>query len=418
MKTLSAILAFGIATAAAMPKKIMVIGDSQSEEYRFEIPFTAPDSNPIEANVMNWIELLSEHRPTEVTFGEYRRTLASYPDVRNGGYEYNWSIPGAFAETWLDVLNSSIFDDQEFLTSNINLRTQIPEMDAVVIFIGGNDVRRIYGPLTRGMPPAGWPGTLIDEVDEIVTEIRREQSDIPIIIGTFPDVGGTEKTQGDHPDKAKRDVASAIVNQANDDLRTYAAGEGIEVFDVAAFTTALIDPAPYRIGNIEFMPFGHPENKPRNLLTKDGFHPSTATQAVIANDIMTALNDSEGWGLTLFTDQEILTDLLGIDPTLDDDYLTWITGFSPTNTSMLADPDGDGLENLGEYALGNNPLTPDMPKVQSDLSFNYTIDQSRRDFVRTTARSSDNLSDWFLVFSDPPFVLPRPFVRLEFSLPN
>ncbi len=33
-------------TLAAAPQNILVLGDSLSEEYAFELPFSAPDSNP------------------------------------------------------------------------------------------------------------------------------------------------------------------------------------------------------------------------------------------------------------------------------------------------------------------------------------------------------------------------------------
>ena len=85
----------------AEPLKVMVIGDSLSEEYRFEVPFSAPDSDPADANTKNWIEILGELRAEEVSFGEYESDFGGWNDSRNGGYEYNWSIPGSETETWV-----------------------------------------------------------------------------------------------------------------------------------------------------------------------------------------------------------------------------------------------------------------------------------------------------------------------------
>ena len=48
MKILLALLLVG--TAIALPKKVLVVGDSMSEEYRVEIPFSAPASDLTDSN--------------------------------------------------------------------------------------------------------------------------------------------------------------------------------------------------------------------------------------------------------------------------------------------------------------------------------------------------------------------------------
>ncbi len=400
----------------AGPKKIMVIGDSQSEEYRFEIPFSAPESNPIESNTKNWIELLSEHRPDDVTFGEYKRNAFEWFDVRNAGYQYNWSIPGAFTATFLEVLNSSIFNDEEYFLSKLELLDQIDEVDAVVIFLGGNDIRTVYSKLHRDEPPAGWPQSLVDEMAEIIEIVQDEDSSVRIIVGDFPDVGGTEKTKLSHPDQRGRKIASQHVAHANQLLKQMLDTRNIPLFEVSRVTTDLLGDEPIRIGNVQFLPFGHPENPPRNLLCRDGFHPATSTQARIANMIVSALNDEAGWAVTPFTDQEILTAILGLDPTIDDDYLAWIGNFAVNNNSLLADLDGDGLENLGEYALNKNPLVPDMPQLIPDRTFDFTLAPLRKAYVKTTPAVSPDLEKWTPFDAPPPFTIPEPFFRLEFHL--
>lgn len=416
MKKLLAILSAVTLASHAAPQKIMVIGDSQSEEYRFEIPFSAPESDPFESNTKNWIELLSEHRPDSVTFGEYKRNAFEWADVRNAGYEYNWSIPGAFISTFLEVLNSSIFNDQEYLTSKIEILDQIDEVDAIVIFLGGNDIRTVYSKLHRDEPPAGWPQNIIAEMEELIEIIRDETPGIPIIVGDFPNVGGTEKTRLSHPDQRGQNIASEHVANANLLLKQMLEPKDIPLFEVSRVTTDLLDEAAIRIGNIEFLPFGHPENLPRYLLCRDGFHPATATQATIANMIVTALNEETSSNTTPFSDEEILTDILGLDPAADDDYLSWIANFPVPNNSLLADPDGDGLTNLGEYALDSSPLTSDAPRLESDLTFNFTTTPSRNDYVSTRASGSPDLKNWSPIPTAPPFTAPFPFLRLEFSL--
>jgi len=416
MKSLLALIMIVAPPLAAEPKKILVIGDSQSEEYRFEIPFSAPASDPFESNTKNWIELLAKHRPDEVDFGEYRRNAFSYPDVRNAGYEYNWSIPGALTDTWIEVLNSSLFNDQEYLSSKVALLDQIEGMDAIVIFLGGNDMNTVYSRLHRNEPPPNWPESVIDQMAEIIEIVQAEDPTIPIVVGNFPDVGGTEKRKLDFPDRKGRELASQYIANANALLKAMLDTKNMPVFEVTKVTTDLISEQPFRLGNVELFPFGHPENPPRNLLCRDGFHPSTSTQARLANMIMGALNEQPGWSLTPFSDQETLTTILGLDPTVDDDYLAWIAGFSVSNTSLVADPDGDGLDNLGEFALNLNPSLPDAPAPDQERIFNFTAEASRTNYVQTTPTISSNLENWTRFQSPPPFVLPAPFLRLEFSL--
>jgi hypothetical protein len=61
----------------AAARKILVLGDSQSEEYDYEVTFSAPASNPVEANIKNWIEILSARRSAQVSFGSYASTVGS-----------------------------------------------------------------------------------------------------------------------------------------------------------------------------------------------------------------------------------------------------------------------------------------------------------------------------------------------------
>jgi hypothetical protein len=73
----------------AAPLRVLAIGDSLTEEYAFELPFSAPDSNPFSANTENWPKILDGHRAVGFTMGSYQSSLLSYPDLRNGGYKYN-----------------------------------------------------------------------------------------------------------------------------------------------------------------------------------------------------------------------------------------------------------------------------------------------------------------------------------------
>ena len=108
----AALSALLISTASAAPFRLLAIGDSLTEEYRFEAPFSAPDSNPFVANTFNWVELLHEYREDGFTMGGYEPSLFNYADFRNAGYEYNYGVPGFTAERWEEILYAeySFFD--------------------------------------------------------------------------------------------------------------------------------------------------------------------------------------------------------------------------------------------------------------------------------------------------------------------
>src|SRR5688572_22219384 len=89
-----ALLACLTGMAGAAPLRVLAIGDSLTEEYAFELTFSAPASNPTNANARNWPELFRIFRGTEVSLGPYESTLGSYLDLRNAGHEWNFGIPG------------------------------------------------------------------------------------------------------------------------------------------------------------------------------------------------------------------------------------------------------------------------------------------------------------------------------------
>ncbi len=87
----ASIFTFGLTALSSqavpqVPLKVMAIGDSMTEEYHFEaLFFSSPDSDPTNANTMNWVEILDARRDGDINFGKYRSTFGAYLDYRNAG---------------------------------------------------------------------------------------------------------------------------------------------------------------------------------------------------------------------------------------------------------------------------------------------------------------------------------------------
>lgn len=396
---------------AAAPLKVMVIGDSLSEEYRFEVPFSAPESNPLDTNTKNWIEILGEQRVDEISFGEYKGEPFGWSDSRNGGYEYNWSVPGSETETWFEVFEAGPFDEPLLFFVAERLRDSVSKMDAAVIFLGGNDANSEYRNLYNDTPIDGWADTVVANLGVIVSELRAEKPGLPIVLANVPDVGATLEVQSDHPDPIKRAVAATYIAALNTKINQLAATQSLTVSDVFGLTQELNSPAPFRIGNIEFFPNADPENRKRNLFCRDGFHPSTAAHIELANSIVAALEQATHVDLTPLSVTESLVDVMGMDPTQDGPYLAWLTGFSVSNESLLADPDRDGIPNLGEYAFG---LQPD---VSDTIRFDYFTVPSREAHVTVTPVSSTKFQNWQPVPAGEIMNLPNGRKQITPSLP-
>jgi hypothetical protein len=79
-------------------------------EYVSGLPFSAPVSNPANPNADNWPAILTNHHATWLSLGSYRSAVLSWLDLRDGGYEYNYGVPGFTTTDWVGVCQSTAFD--------------------------------------------------------------------------------------------------------------------------------------------------------------------------------------------------------------------------------------------------------------------------------------------------------------------
>ena len=374
----------------AVPVRVLVIGDSMSEEYANEIPFSAPDSNPSNPNTENWVEILDDRRATHLDFG----SDGVYPDLRALGFKYNWGFPGATSDFWVDVLNSSFWDHPEYLTSKIALLDQVDNsIDVVVLFVGGNDVSSDYGNLYNNSPSPGLISDFLTHIAFIIDTLRADRTDLPVVLVNVPDVGATPDIQEDHPDPAKRADATAHIVDLNAQLANLAAEKNVQLVDLFAITARIIEPGPIVIGPVPMIKSYDRENRPNYLFCKEKFHPASGASALIGNAILDGINTLPGIAITPLTEHEIAAEVLGLQA-----YLDWVGTFPGADPNLLADDDHDGLPSIGEFALQHHPQVFDRlpaPAVSGRATtLSFSPDPSASDLVETIPEESTDLETW------------------------
>ena len=434
-------LCLALATpAAAAPLRVLAIGDSMTEEYAFELPFSAPASNPTNANARSWPELLRIFRPTEATLGPYESTAFAYGDLRNAGHEWNFGIPGMTTLNWFILINTdNPFDPPSgeplgfsYYDTRRKLIDELVVAEAVVILLGANDLKQEYNDLFNNTETTTFLDGVRNRIAAIHDWVRLRRPNVPIVVCTLPDVGATPQISGTYNDPVKQASTRIKIAALNQSIITWAAGKAKPpaIARIDHLTNRIFDQQPFHLNGTLFNLAGDPENPPTRVFCRDSFHAATVAQALIANEIMGALEAGTGRDLTLFSNREILDDLLGLNP--DQPYLDWIAMAGLIGSPMDQDPDRDGFPNLAEYLLGSPPGTFGNPLDGSfspggSLTFHPSANALR--FGSLIAEESTDLSLWTPVpvtrntvapdgtVSITPAAGPKGFARLR-AAPN
>lgn len=341
-----ALALLSLAPLKADPFRLVAIGDSLTEEYRFEIPFSAPDSDPGNANVKNWVELLHERRPGSFSMGGYEPSFGNYADFRNAGYEFNYGVPGFKAERWEELLYreysfSDLFNAENALSfsTRVELEGDVDVVDAVLIFLGGNDLQ--LGDSNEEHE------RIRDFIGRIHDWVRNEApAGLPIIIATVPDIGATPAEEISDPAEAA--ASRERVALLNAKVAALGSRPNTYIARIDNLTDRIYDQVPLHINGTEFIYPPDPENPPLHIFCKDGFHPGMAAQALIADEILLAINQFAPTPIPLLSNREILDDILDLNP--DQPLIDYLAD---------AADDGDSLPGLIEYVLGTDPAKPD-----------------------------------------------------------
>lgn len=396
-----ALMALAMPLVAA-PFRLLAIGDSLTEEYRFETPFSAPERDPSNANTKNWVELLHARRPLAFTMGSYQSSLGSYADYRNAGYEYNYGVPGFKAEDWDRILNSPDLAD---LSTRFELNGDLAAVNAVLIFVGGNDLSLTNSDAQH------------DAIRQFIANIHsyvraNAPAGMPIIIATVPDIGATPAEKLSDPTAAA--AARQRVATLNANIAAMDSLANTHIARIDAFTDRIFDQQPFHINGTLFTYPPDPQNPPLHIFCKDGFHPGTAAQALIANEILKAINGFVATPIPLLANREILSDILLQNP--DQPYLDWAGGAG----GFLDNPDNDANPNLIEFLLGSDPTQPGSGLTfLPDGTASYTPTAEALRFADLSVLQSATLdNDWTSVPAGNIQTLPDGTVNLIPSGPK
>lgn len=429
--------ALALLTASdAAPLKILTIGDSLTDEYggASRIVFSATATNPDHVIARNWVELLETFRADEIEFGAF----ADRGDLRSTGYQWNFGIVGTTTTNWLELVTTdSPFDipDDDFAFNFLYYNTrnslidQLPAVDIVLIFLGGNDFKRNYSPIFNDTEDPSYLPNILNRLNLLHTFVRQQRPNVPIIVATVPDVGATPEVYSTYNVLSKQLATRAKIATFNENLAEFFESKTTTaVARVDKLTDQVLDivlgltPGPFHLNGYPFEIPGNPELSLDRVFTRDNFHPHTVAQALIANEIIHAINGFFPGAVTPFAHREILAGMLGFDP--DQPYLDWVAPYALDAAGPDDDPDGDGLPNLAEMTLGIAPDTPSSPFAGSwPAGISWTPADTR--YAALVAEESADLDVWTAipgvrlsingsqVTATPPPAAERQFIRFR-----
>ncbi|MBU0637574.1 MAG: hypothetical protein KKB50_01815 [Planctomycetes bacterium] len=341
---LAALVTCALAPGQSNIDKLGAMGDSLTDEYLEQMYGSYADC---------WTELLVLHREIDMgpTAAEAGQPGGTWGEPRRTGYEHNWARAGA-------TTGSMLAAGQHTGLANAVLTQGVTH---AAMFIGGNDFSPWFGCYDE-IYYGEWTQHDIDawiagRIGNITTALNTTvPTGVQMVVVNIPDFSIMPYVWSSFPDPVRRDAVAAAVEQANADIRDLAAEHDLALLDMYALTKAMFGPNQDQhehllVGNVEIELLIASGSNPLAGWVADGVHPRSVVQGIGANAILTALNLAYDANVTLFTEEELLTngDLTygGVD-TLEAQigpYEAYVTVFGTPG-----DLDDDGDVDLNDLA--------------------------------------------------------------------
>ena len=459
MRKLPFIFAFSLLFPSLRANETCVtLGDSLTYAYEGEfgfqlsIPFMDPIGDGFGPEVRNWIEILNDplYRKSHFDIGSRNELNVGIGELLFR-HQYNWALPGmrieelrsfmASTTTFGDLVAGdpilelllSVSDlDQDTAFRLTDLQSQIQSSARrLVFFIGGNDVRGVYGTVYHGGSAGNFVPEFLSDAAEILDRVLALNPQIQIVVVNVPHIGITPDIKSGYPtDPVKTGYVTAMLCELNSGLASLARDRNLGYADVFTATLSLLESDPLALHGIPFINEGSATGN-LNYVWLNGpysanFHPNTNGQVVIANEIIDAFNTRYATGIAPLSATEILSGLHGkTAEQIDMPFITWMNAFGINGVSQEDDSDGDGIAASVEFALGLNPTLRDSAKIRTritdsgtglefELAYPLRLLVSTR-YTLSPAYSPDLVSP-FIPFSILPITGPDGLARARLPL--
>ncbi len=443
-------------TASAVTERIVTLGDSLTFAYEAEfgfevtIPFDDTYGDGFGPEVRNWIEILNDpaYRGSRFDIGMRDSVSVSVFGFQFNQFfrhEYNWAIPGLKIDELRQYIDrqislTSLLDD-ELATiielsdfdeaadfSVIDLEDQIRNSaQRLTLFIGGNDVRGVYGDIYHDNAPGTFVEDFVDDATAILDWVQSLNPAIQIVIVNVPHIGVTPDVKSVWPpEPVKTGRITTVLRDLNSRLAALADAKGVGYADIFSPILPMLGSEPFAIHGIPFANAGSTTGD-LDFVWLNGpisanFHPNTNIQAVIANEIIAAFNKRYDTGIALLSATEILGGLHGKTPAqIDMPFANWMAAFGKAGLPASDDSDGDGIPAGIEFGLGLNPAYQDSGRlttriVGNELVLAYPTRLPASTRYSLTPTSSASPASPFIPFSTLPVADPDGLLRARLPL--
>ncbi len=378
------------------------VGDSLTDEY-----LKANDQAANDLAAHNWVQILAETRSAYVSFGAYRPSPTdNWGGSRDTGYEFNWAKSGAAAssQTRMNVtgfgsVSITAFGSDYASTQAAGLAGHISsgKVDTVFIGVGANDF--YFRTNWLDMSGNATPIALADlNLPLMVTEVTNgilNAVDTALAAGNVRVLVAVVHVRDEAFTDARSVAITAAAQQVNANLAQAVAaraanGKTIAMVDLWGWAVDGSDPhhrnpdGSLTVGGLhitntaaslspamgDLAAAGSPgasailctstgscatAQHATHATAEDGLHPNTVIQALLANQVIKALNANFGESIPVLSD----ADIESLVPAVDSDF-----DAIPNTTD--ADDDNDGVTDVSDNCPTTYGASPDQTNTDGD----------------------------------------------------